>query len=98
MSEGAVTWDASAPAADGVHTGAFHVDLTRMPAAATSLMTRVMHIKAVGDRAAAEALAASYVGASAEAGTAGLPVPHAVIAERWSGGFPQTSFVYEIRE
>jgi hypothetical protein len=51
-------------------------------------MTMVMRIKATGDRAAAEALAARYVD--------GDRVPHATIVERYQG-FPQASFVYSVR-
>lgn len=97
MELGALRWDPNGTSADG-HTGAFSIDLSAMPAAATELMTRVMRIKATGDRAAAEALASRFVGADATADLATTPVPHAIIAQRWAGSFPQTSFVYEILE
>ena len=50
-------------------------------------MTRVMHIKAAGDRAAAEELATRYVD--------GDRVPQATIVERYRS-FPQVSFVYSV--
>jgi hypothetical protein len=97
MELGALCWDPNAPSADG-HAGAFSIALDAMPAAATELMGRVMRIKATGDRAAAEALAARFVGADPSADLGATPIPHAVVAERWAGSFPQTSFVYEVLE
>jgi hypothetical protein len=87
LDQGAIRWDADAPAADGTHRGAFRIDFARLPAACRELMTQVMRIKATGDRAAAEALAARYVD--------GEIVPHAAIVERYRG-FPQASFVYAV--
>ncbi|MBN8612969.1 MAG: hypothetical protein J0L92_20425 [Deltaproteobacteria bacterium] len=87
IDQGAITWDAAALAVDGTHTGAFTIDFARLPAAVRELMTAVMAIKATGDRAAAEALAARYV--------EGATVPHASIVERYQG-FPQASFVYSV--
>lgn len=89
MDEGALAWDPSATAADGHSQGAFTIDFARLPEACTHLMQRVMHIKATGDRAAAEALATQYVD--------GTRVPHATIVERYRS-FPQVSFVYSVRE
>jgi hypothetical protein len=88
LDQGAITWSPEASAADGTHTGAFRIDFARLPAAVRELMTMVMRIKATGDRAAAEALAARYVD--------GDRVPHATIVERYQG-FPQASFVYSVR-
>ncbi len=87
LDEGGLRWDPAAPAADGVHAGAFSIDFERFPAAARALMAEVMRIKATGDRAAAEALAARYVD--------GDRVPHQTIVDRYRG-FPQASFVYAI--
>ncbi len=95
---GALRWDPEATTADGAHRGALSIDLSAMPAACHALMERVMAIKATGDRAAAEALADRYVGASPDADLSAVVVPHATIVERWSGGFPQTTFVYEIND
>ena len=86
MEEGAVRWDPSARSADG-HEGAYTIDFARFPAAARSLMARVMHIKATNDRPAAEALAARYVD--------GDLVPMTTITERWRA-FPQATFVYSV--
>jgi hypothetical protein len=97
MELGALRWDPNAPSADG-HAGAFSIALDAMPAAATELMGRVMRIKATGDRAAAEALASRFVGADPNADLGATPIPHAIVAERWAGSFPQTSFVYAISE
>ncbi len=89
LDEGALHWDEDALAADGTSHGAFTIDFARLPEACTHLMTRVMHIKATGDRAAAEALATEYVD--------GTRVPHATIVERYQS-FPQVSFVYAVDE
>ena len=94
LDEGALTWDARATAADGHNQGAFSIDFARLPAACTALMTRVMHIKATGDRAAAEALATLYVDGPL-IGSGG--VPHATIVERYRS-FPQVAFVYAVAE
>lgn len=89
LDEGGLSWDPDALAADGVSHGAFTIDFARLPEACNRLMQRVMHIKATGDRAAAEALATQYVD--------GTRVPHAVIVERYRS-FPQVSFVYAVSE
>jgi hypothetical protein len=98
IDQGALRWDPEAMAADGVHRGALSIDLSRMPAASTALMEAVMRIKATADRDAAVALADRYVGAAPDADLSATVVPHATIVERWSGGFPQTTFVFEILE
>ena len=98
IDQGALRWDPEALAADGVHRGALSIDLSRMPAASTALMEAVMRIKATADRDAAVALADRYVGAAPDADLSATVVPHATIVERWSGGFPQTTFVFEILE
>ncbi len=88
LEEGALAWDPDATAADGESRGAMTIDFARFAAAARALMTRVMHIKATGDRADAEALAARYVD--------GEVVPHTTIVERYRA-FPQAAFVYSVR-
>ena len=87
LDDGALRWDADALAADGTHHGAFAIDFARVPAACRALMERVMHLKATGDRPAAEALAALYVD--------GPRVPQAAIVDRYKS-FPQGSFVYAV--
>src|SRR5690606_16694047 len=87
LDEGALRWDPEAMAADGEHRGAFTIDFERFPAAAQKLMERVMHIKAAGDRADAEALANRYVD--------GDTVPQPAIVERYRN-FPQVTFVFAL--
>lgn len=87
LDDGALTWDESALAADGAHRGALSIDFARMSSACERLMTRVLHIKARNDRAAAEELARRYVD--------GERVPQRVITERYRA-FPQVSFVYSV--
>ncbi len=87
LDDGALTWSADAPAADGTHRGAFSIDFARLPGACERLMARVLHLKARNDRAAAEEIARRYVD--------GDRVPQAVITERFHA-FPQVSFVYSV--
>lgn len=85
---GALRWDPSARAANGEDTGAYSIDYARFPDAARELMTLVMRIKATGDRAEAERVAARFVD--------GDVVPHRTIVERWNRA-PRATFVYAIR-
>ena len=87
MEQGAIRWDPEASAANGEDTGAFAIDFDAMPDATRALMTRVMSIKASGDRAGAEQLAAQYVD--------GEVVPQSIIVERYARS-PRASFVYSI--
>ncbi|MFO0605864.1 MAG: hypothetical protein U0324_21955 [Polyangiales bacterium] len=88
LDDGALAWDDAAPAADGAHRGAFTFAMERFEGACERLMAQVMRIKATGDRAAAEALAARYVD--------GPRVPQAAVGERVRA-HPQASFVYAVR-
>ena len=87
IDEGAVVYKGDGPAANGKDQGAFTLVLDRWPAAVAKMMKVVGHIKASGDRAAAEALVEKYV--------RGGTLPMAVIAERYLR-FPKQSFVYAI--
>lgn len=87
MDHGALTWDASAKAANGKDTGAFVVHFDKLAGAVVKLMKLVGTIKAKNDRAAAEALAKKYVD--------GDVVPQKVIAARFAR-FPKASFVYAL--
>lgn len=87
LDDGALTWSADAPAADGTHRGAFSIDYARLPGACERLMARVLRMKARNDRAAAEEIARRYVD--------GDRLPQAVIAARFHA-FPQVSFVYSV--
>lgn len=88
MDQGAITWDPEAMAANGTDKGAFHVHPEKLVAASQALMKVVGGIKARGDRAAAEALAAKYVD--------GDLIPQAVIAERYAR-IARASLVYSVR-
>ncbi len=87
MDKGAVVWDPAVKAANGTDTGAFTLDMAKLPAAIDELMGIVGGIKAKGDRAAAEALVAKYVD--------GQLVPQQTITERMTR-FPKASFVYSV--
>jgi len=87
LDDGALVWDAAAPAANGSDKGTFTVNLARFPAAAEAMMKKVGGIKATGDRAAAEALIDRYV--------KGDRVPRKIIEERFLR-YPKNSFVYAL--
>jgi hypothetical protein len=88
IDQGALAWDAAAPAANSTDHGAFSVHYDRLPATFEKLMKTVGTIKATGDKAGAEALVARYVDGSV--------VPLATIAERVLR-LPQSSVVYSVR-
>jgi len=87
MDQGAITYDAAAPAANGTDKGAFTILLDKLPAAVEKLMQVVGAIKANNDKAGAEALVAKYVD--------GPTVPQKVITERLNR-YPRGSLVYSI--
>jgi len=87
MDHGALTWDDNAMAANGKDKGAFTIHLDKIVPVVDEMMTTVAGIKARGDKAAAEALAAKYVD--------GKVVPHAIISERVLR-LPKASFVYSV--
>jgi hypothetical protein len=87
LDEGALTWDANAPAANGTDKGAFTIDFDKMVPAVDKLMKIVGGIKAKNDNAAALDLAKKYVD--------GTVVPQALITER-ELRFPKPSFVYGV--
>ena len=86
MDAGAITFSRDGESAGG-DRGAFHVDFDALPEAVEQMMTRVMQIKAAGDKEAAEALAARYVD--------GDTVPMALITERFRRQ-PRASFVFAV--
>jgi hypothetical protein len=87
LDEGALTFDAAAPAADG-SVGAFTIHFEKMPAAVEKMMKVVGHLKATMDKKAALALAARYVD--------GDRVPQKLITER-ELKYPKQSLVYAVR-
>jgi len=56
MREGALSWEADQPAANGKDQGRFSVHYDKIPAAVEKLMQQVGRIKAKGDKPAAEAM------------------------------------------
>jgi hypothetical protein len=87
MDEGALAFDAGAPAANGTDRGAFVVHFEKVPAAFEKLMKVVVTLKARNDKAAAEALVARYVD--------GPVVPMKVVAER-ELRFPLSTVAYAV--
>lgn len=87
LESGALTFDEDALAANGIDQGAFSLDFTTIAAAVNGMMEEVGTIKAQGDRAEAERLAALYVD--------GDSVPQKLIAERILRQ-PKASFVYAV--
>jgi hypothetical protein len=88
MDKGALTWDATASAANGSDKGAFTIHPEKMTAVAEEMMKEFGGIKARGDKAAAEKLIARYVDSDAI-------VPHKIISERVLR-HPKPSFVYSV--
>jgi hypothetical protein len=88
--QGALTWHADATAANGTDTGCLSIDAAKMPAAIDSLAHEVLGLKSRGDRAAAEALKATYVDAEGQWGEL-----REVVTERF-GRSPQGSYVYRV--
>jgi hypothetical protein len=88
IDKGALTWDASARAANGTDKGAFTIHADKLAAASDDMMKLVAGIKARGDTKAAQELIARYVDGKSV-------VPHDVIAERFLR-LPKASFVYSI--
>lgn len=89
MDQGALVWDASAKAQNGKDQGAFVIKFDKLVPAIDAMMATVGGLKARGDRAGANALAAKYVD--------GPTVPHAIIAERFLR-HPKASFVFAVSE
>jgi hypothetical protein len=87
IDEGALAFEAGARAANGTDVGAFAMRFDKLPGAVDKLMKKVGAIKATGDRAAAEQLAARYVD--------GAVVPHKIVTERMLR-HPKSSFVYAL--
>jgi hypothetical protein len=87
LDEGALGFDAAAPAANGTDRGAFTIHFDKLAPAFEKLMKVVATIKATTDKAGADALIAKYVD--------GPVVPQKLVAER-ELRFPQTSYVYAV--
>ena len=90
MKDGSVTWKPEEMAANG-DKGCFSLDLAKMPASITSLMTEVAQIKGQGNKPRADALIKEHVGAPGEK----RPL-HAIITERITRA-PKASFVYSVK-
>jgi len=93
MKEGAVSWKAEENASNGKDKGCFSIDLPKMPAAITKLMTTVAQIKGKGDKPGAEVLLKEYVDIE------GVPEKkklHDVIKERITRA-AKASFVYSVK-
>jgi len=87
MDEGALSFDATAMAANGADKGAFAVQRDKLGPAVHKLMTVVAGVLARNDKPGAEALLAKYVD--------GPVVPQATIAERTFRS-PQETYVYSL--
>lgn len=93
MKDGAISWKDDAQAANGKDKGCFSIDLPKMPAAITKLMTTVAQIKGKGDKAGAEVLLKEYVDVDAVPEKKKL---HDVIKERITRA-AKASFVYSVK-
>ena len=91
MKNGAMAWKADETAANGKDKGCFAIDLPKVPAAVTSLMTEVAQIKGKGDKARAEVLLKDWVDVTGD-----RKKVHEVITERMTRA-PKQSFVYSVK-
>ncbi|MFO0743331.1 MAG: hypothetical protein U0270_46095 [Labilithrix sp.] len=91
MKNGAMAWKDADTAANGKDKGCFAIDLAKVPAAVTSLMTEVAQIKGKGDKARAEVLIKDWVDVSGD-----KKKVHEVITERMTRSAKQT-FVYSVK-
>ena len=89
IDKGALSWSATAKAANGKDTGAFTIHQDKLVRAIEEMMSVVGGIKSRGDRAGAEALIKKYVDSSEV-------VPHDTIKERFLR-HPKPSFVYSVK-
>ena len=88
---GALIWQNEGQAANGTDVGCFEVDPAKAKAAVLALETKVLQVKAQGDKAGAEKLKAAAVDAKDE--WASLRV---AITERWLRA-PKATFVYALK-
>lgn len=88
----ALNWKADEVAANGTDKGCFEVDLAAWPAAVEALATRIVKVKAKGDKKDALAMKAAYVDAKDDWSDL-----RGVIAERWLRA-PKASFVYAFKK
>jgi len=91
MSKGAIAWKHDEVAANGKDKGCFSIDLAKVPAAVTSLMTEVAQIKGKGDKARAEVLIKDWVDVTND-----RKMVHTVITERMTRA-PKQTFVYSVK-
>jgi hypothetical protein len=90
LGEGALTFAPQDPAANGSDKGALTIHFDKFPAAAKKLLGQVAHIKATGDKKAAEAMVAKYLQAGGETKAA-----FDLVTERVRRS-PRASFSYSI--
>ena len=87
---GAVVYREDEMAANATDKGCFSLDATKFPAAAKTLVTAVLQVKAKGDKATGEQWLKEFT--APESGEAKL---HAIIRERLLRS-PKASFVYAV--
>lgn len=88
--DGVLVWHPDAMAANGKDRGCFDVTLAKWKPSVHAMATKVLGIKARGDKAAAEGLKARYVDAKDDWSAA-----REVIASRWLRS-PKASFYYSV--
>jgi hypothetical protein len=91
MKNGALSWKDAETAANGKDKGCFSIDLPKVPAAVTSLMTEVAQIKGKGDKARAEVLIKDWVDVTGD-----KKKVHDVLTERMTRS-PKQTFVYSVK-
>jgi len=91
LTSGAITWKADEMAANGTDRGCLEIDFKKMPAAIQALETKVLQIKATGDKAGAEKLKALFVDAKDD-----FAKVKDAVTERWLRA-PKATFVYSLK-
>jgi hypothetical protein len=91
IKDGAITWKADEIAANGTDRGCLEIDFKKFPAAIQALETKVLQIKATGDKTGAEKLKAEFVD-----GKNDFAKIREVVTERWLRA-PKATFVYSLK-
>ena len=88
---GALQWKADGKAANATDQGCFDIDFNKWKATVDALASRVLKVKARGDKKDAEEMKAAFVDGADEWGRL-----KGVITERWLRA-PKATFVYSVR-
>jgi hypothetical protein len=91
ISTGAIAWKADQMAANDKDRGCLEIDYQKMPEAIRALETKVLQIKATGDKAGAEKMRTAFVDAKDD-----FAKIKDAVTERWLRA-PKATFVYSLK-